>query len=383
MAKLSCFAVAILVLIGACAAAATNCTTRAACNQVSDRPDFVSCVDGVCVCATDRGYVGDATAASKCSCPRESVMIRSAFYCIDPQSAVELQQESDNCKRNKAAVARLFNALVWVNDTVNPLPWIYSTLGLPSPVNYLDLVDPNYKISVKPFGHFDNAEDALLYYLLFAVNNIQVPAAWLPQLYCEGNQVHARADIGFGIVGYGVFLNITEISSFTMSAQNKPISADAYAIDIPIVTAPSTADQEAFIAGVCNDLTVNPGFWPYQQKGFCPYELDPVNNFRDYNDCVTVMRARPFGSYQDTSQLSVVCAREHATMSFVRPGNSTVHHHCFHAGRYGDPVHCTLNSYADFYKTMYKKRDVPVQIPVSAGVGPFISNLVSRTPPSA
>jgi len=364
------------------------CRHDSECYKYSEHSQFVDCVSGKCVCLNDEGFTGNATSSNKCRCvsfPGEPNVENNVdysaqggglfglnAYCLNVAEAVKAQKARANCALNKATIKGILDTLVWHNDTDNPLKYIYSAIGLPSNVSIFKFLDPNYKLRVPPFGMFDNPVDAYLYYAVFAVNNIQVPAMYYPYLFCENNLVYVRADIGFGFAGT-VFLNITEVATYTMTPDNKAISGDAYAINIPAVTAATTADQEAFIIGVCKDMTINPGFWPNQTHGFCGPQYDSVGYYANYNDCIAYLHTIPFGDYTDAQQKTVVCAREHATMAFYRPEV-----HCVHAGK-NDVVHCTFHSYADFYQHTYKKRQQ--QSAVSDGVGPYMKSLVARSPP--
>ena len=211
---------------------------------------------------------------------------------------------------------------------------------------------------------------------MFSITNAQIAKVFYPHLFCEGNLTYSRADLGYGFAGT-VFLNLTVVATYTTTAQNKLISGDAYAIRIPAVTALSIADQEAYIEGLCKDLTINPGFWPNQTNGFCSQADYPTGYYANYSDCVAYMHSIPFGDFNDVEQKTVICCGEHRTIAFWRPSP-----HCGHAGK-DDPVHCTYHTYERFYQQHFKKKRQMQQFAVSDGIGPYFADLVRRSPPLA
>lgn len=73
-------------------AQSVSCVRDNQCNMhVSLRRDFVSCINNQCVCATTRGFSGNATLANKCRCVAPSKIYRiedGDTYCykgrVDP-----------------------------------------------------------------------------------------------------------------------------------------------------------------------------------------------------------------------------------------------------------------------------------------------------------
>ena len=382
--------VLLLVALVAGALAQEHCRRDSECYKFSDKPQFVSCVSGNCTCLVDEGFTGDATASSKCRCApfpgqeegtSNSLLLAPGqgplglgLFCGNPKLAIAAQRAEANCKLHIDGIRRFFDSLIWHNDTHNPLPWIYSAIGLPSPVNHWDLIDRNFKIRALPFGEFNDPVDALLYYLVFAVNGAQIPKAWFPWIFCSGDLLYVDVDLGFGFAGT-VFVNVTEVAKYTMTPDHKPISVDAYAINIPAVTAASIADKEAYMEGICRDMTMNPGFNSTERpNGFCTQEDDPIGYYANFSDCMAYLHSIPFGDFTDASQKTVVCAGEHRTMAFWR------RNHCKHASK-NDTAHCKPTPYDYYYQHTYKKRDAEQQFPVAGGIGPFFADLVRRFPP--
>ncbi len=375
--RLSFFVVAFLLLVGACCAY-TECRDRDDCRRVSDRPDFVSCVNRSCACAVERGYVGDATASSKCSCPYESIMVRGAFYCIQPQSAVVLQQQNETVAANIATVEGWFAALIWYNDTYNPLRFIYAAIGLPSNYSIYEYFSPDAAIYVEPFGGFGDPVSAALYYLIPSIWQIQVPTIYFHHVFGQYNQVHLRADLGFGFDGQ-VFVNVTEAAAYTMTDDHRIVSADAVAYYVGKASNPPDSLHQAYMEGFCADMTANPGFYATstQQHGFCSAQYDPLGFYANFSECMAFVQSIPFGTYDDGEEDSFICRLIHTQMAFFDPSV-----HCKHTGKTGGGF-CTPHSYASFYDKVYKKRGV-AQPDISAGIfGPGLSAAVARSPPNA
>jgi len=62
-----------------------SCQTFLECNLLTVDFDYVDCIDNRCACRTDRGFIGNATLLSPCTCPlnKQLAMINNTIFCIE------------------------------------------------------------------------------------------------------------------------------------------------------------------------------------------------------------------------------------------------------------------------------------------------------------
>jgi len=322
------------------------------CSFVSHDVQFVQCVNNLCVCRTDQGFTGDATAASKCTCPSGySIFYERSGYSQDDQG-------DDDDEHNNPYCVKLTDAVAYAQEQARNLILttvvsnLYNSLVFPGPLIVMeqlitgqtvggiwDSVAPDAVGRVDPAGDF-STKDGIVEYFYGAVwtPESHVLSVNLQKLIVEGNTVYVDVDIFFNnFLADGTLVlayNLTQSGSFTFNSANQIQSLDLIIHNLGLAVNRISADHPDSIVLFCELIVFGAN---------CTSFFDPTGAYASFDDCVTFMNSIDFGSWDNLRSNSVACRSYHAILALARPQV-----HCPHAGRTGGGV-CVDVPYEDLY----------------------------------
>jgi len=344
---LLCFSVAVFGLA---------CTSDKDCKTVSEKKDYVQCLNGVCACRTSQGFSGDATTTSKCSCAAPGQVVFSAPpadnkkedlrrgkdealvpYCIAIQDSLQCLQDRIREDNISGVVRQLYESLVW------PTPAIMMQQMVANQTHggMWDLVDENAFGRVDPAGEFTTRDGILEYfYGEVYLGPAQINQVWINKIFAHGNKVAVTVDMQFNwftTFPNGSLLrtwNLTQSGFFTFNDKNQILSMDIVIHNVGWAQGAPDID----LPGLCNIIL---------NVAHCDKTNDPAGFYTDIQDCISFMQTVDLGSYDNYRSNSQVCRQFHATLAIARPAV-----HCPHAGKTGAP-YCVAHNYADYYSQQY------------------------------
>jgi len=328
-----------LLLILVAYTMALQCTRQHECTSVSQNYNYVTCLNGECVCRDDLGFSGAATTASKCRCltPNNVYWSETDPYCISYKDAVLYRASSARDKALLSSVDTLYRSLVWPTPQAIMGALIY---GVPTPVDYLFSV--NSKGRVDPLGTFATRE-GLVEYFYGAVwtGAARIRQVVFDKLVVTNNTVAVSVDILFDdydITQANVVYtyNLTQSGTFTFDSNNQIKSVD---VIIHNLGAAPHVDLDA--SSQCYIILTQAG---------CNSTHDPLGYYTDFADCVHhFTNVYPTGTWDNAyfNGNTSICRLYHSILSIARP-----HMHCSHAGKTGGGK-CQSHEYSSYYTTSY------------------------------
>lgn len=319
---------------------ALSCTAQWQCTSVSTDYNYVSCNAGQCQCLTSNGFVGSATATSKCGCPSGYTItwVNGAPYCYSIPNAIAFQQQNDRCNILKGKITSLYNGLIWPSSRNIMLSLI---AGVPSTATTLFA---NVSIGrVDPAGEFANFAGLTEYfYGTLWLGSTRVPSVDIRLLLCNGNKVSVRLNIFFqqftstdGTQLEFVY-NLTQSGFYSFDDNNLINGTDLIIHNLGKVSNPKTPPGPDMIGGVC---------YLYAQAGCTPTD-DPTGFYSDFNDCFAFLSGTPFGTWDDLRMNTVLCRYYHVLLALADKV------HCKHVGKNGGGK-CYDHTYESYYLTEY------------------------------
>lgn len=343
------------------------CQNSNQCNSVSDDRRYVDCVDGVCVCNSDRGFLGSATVTDKCSCPFKIYVGSRGFYCkqCDAPRRMYYDNGIPYCADPSECEDKLItkrqrmenHLLSFWNKLTNKIAFdpseffVANLSGRPDPYYINGIHDPKTAFEYLLYG-------GKLQYRQVVIQSLTIDT--------ETNMVSNIVDIEV-FVGYlnetfqvfppnGPFIPGTPggngLANSTMhftwsfdSNGDKIVSYEAVSRSTGGGFDPSGPNKLSIQAAVRQQICATHGFK-------C---TGPLAQFSSFNDCYGFLSAIDHGSFYYAWKNSTICRSVHANLALTDPET-----HCAHLAR--DSTKCRDTPYKDYYNQMYLPNTSPIVI---------------------
>jgi hypothetical protein len=353
------------------------------CLGVSNALSYVTCNTTTHQCQCYPTFSGNASPASKCSCPTQVYFTGSAAggassltdaasqaaaatnnflanwiiggppICLDVNYYLSLVAETNREANHIASV------LQFINNTVFPNPVkILATLGVGTLNNLLNV---NVKSRISPAGTFNGFQGVVEYFYGFVANplsSISVLSYDLLEIAAQGSIVGAKANLFIVNPNYAQtfgyppqFFNLSLFMFFTFDSNDLIESIDVSVpnlgdlLDIPSTSPYFTAVHTGTIQETCAVMTLD----VVKPNGTCGgYDTwsGPTEAAR-YQDCVTFQSSIVYGDHYRINANNFVCRALHTLLTPYSPDV-----HCPHAGKTGGNA-CIDFTYASFFATDY------------------------------
>lgn len=328
-------------------AQSVSCLTDIQCSSVTLRPDFVSCLNGQCVCATTRGFSGNATLDNKCRCTSPSNIYRiegGDTYCYVIGDALAYREEKSRDEFQTSVVRSVFNGLLW------PAPrdiMIALITGQPSIISNYFADDA--KGRVDPLGVFSDKDGIVEYfYGLTWTGATKISQVIFKKLISQNNIVYADVVLTFNLYDQPqqnilFTYNLSIGGPFTFNADGKIASPDLVIRNLGQISDPQSPRTPDFINTVCYLIL---------SVANCNATYDPLGFYADFPDCVQHFNLYQWGSMDNIyfNGNTSICRFFHSLLAIGRPQV-----HCSHSGRTGSNK-CVSHDYSSYYAQDYKRK---------------------------
>lgn len=325
-----------------------SCRRDNQCNDVTLRRDFVSCINNQCVCATTRGFSGNATITNKCRCVAPSNIYRiegGDTYCYVIGDALAYREEKTREDFQTSVVRSVYNGLLW------PAPRdIMIALITGQPTIIYNYFADNAKGRVDPVGTFSDHDGIVEYfYGLTWTGATKISQVIFKKLISQNNIVHSNVVLTFNLYDQTqqnilFTYNLTQSGSFTFDANQKIASADLIIHNLGQISDPQSPRTPEFINTVCY-LILN--------VANCNATYDPLGYYVDFPDCVQQFNLYQWGSMDNVyfNGNTSICRFFHSLLAIGRPQV-----HCSHSGKTGGGNKCVSHDYSSYYAQDYKRK---------------------------
>ena len=321
---------------------AISCTQRYECQSYSNDWNYMDCISGQCACLTSQGFTGNATAASKCTCaaPKQVYWEQGTGtpYCVRlPDGAqFSLQQTRNNARM--AAVNTIYQTLIY------PAPvsvMINLFTSQPNPVS--PLFTSTVQGRVSPLGVFTGPIGLTEYfYGTVSTGTTRIYNVDMESMTVTNNTVAIRVNLHF--TAYNPeqtqvvdSYTLTQVGQFYFNDQGLIKAVDLNIINLGWVSDPRMPPSDTLRAQFC---------YAALNIANCGQADDPTGYYTDFNDCMAFISAKPWGTWFQVQDDSVICRFYHLQLAFWDKV------HCPHLGKNGGGK-CTPHNYDDLYLTRY------------------------------
>jgi hypothetical protein len=339
---------------------------------VTEAASFVDCNKTTNKCFCLPTFDGNASPASRCRCtaPKQvyfpstplggGILSDSSWVpanwgfgdpiCIDLSALQGLQQDALKQAKHRASVFTFFN------NTIYPTPFLIlqtrgSTLG--------DILASNVRARISPAGSFNGLQAVVEYFYGFVANpGLRVQSVTFLSLASTGNTVAAKANIfiqndNFANTGSHPpqFFNLSIFAFFTFNGQDLIETID---VSVPnlgqLLDVTDPAIQNNLIIFTCMVLT-QPTLLTNNRVGGACGSLGTFgvgSNFTaHFENCINVMKSKPYGSRNRMNADNFVCRNLHMLLTPYGPEI-----HCPHTSASGGDS-CIEFSYESYFQTNF------------------------------
>jgi len=223
----------------------------------------------------------------------------------------------------------------------------------------LTILSPTVKARISPAGAFNGFEGVIEYFYGFVANpGLAVLSVDIISLSATGNTAAAKANLllrndnfAFSNGHPPQFFNLSIFAFFTFDSADLITSIDVSVPNLGILLdAPEAAIQNNIIIFTCLVLTQPTPLTNNSPSGSCGH----LNTFTggsnytaQYENCIDVMRSKPYGSHNRMNADNFLCRNLHM---FLTPYGPDLHcPHCSASG--GDS--CVDFSYQSYFQVTY------------------------------
>lgn len=313
-------------------ASALSCTENYECLPVSQDYNFVECLDNVCVCKTDSGFVGDAKVTSMCDCPSPRIVRWDTGepFCLSYDESVACTNRQAKEDHQKDVVYEMYNAMIWPSGK-----YIIQNYTQGETSYMATIFAQNGYGRVDPVGTYEGFDGLIEYfYVTMDDPNYHPVNVHFESLMSQEDRVSVRVKIEFVAIvqGFSAYFNITQSGYFIFN--DDALIEQAY---LNIHNMGKLFDQQTppgaqTWATVCY-LVVN--------LAGCTETEDPDGYYTDFDDCLYFMAGLEHGTWHEVPSDTVVCRYYHATLARLKPDV-----HCSHSGKTGGGK-CITTAYED------------------------------------
>lgn len=331
---------ALIVLSAAVNTYALQCSEDWQCQSVTENYNYVQCLDGLCECKWNNGFIGLATSDSKCHCPepRDVHWNSGSPYCLSFQEAVDDQLDKMREQVLADKIVEIYQSTIWPTPTLIIAGLIQGDNSLME-----NIFSPTASGRVDPVGSYNDFEGIVEYfYGTIWTPSAQVHSIDIRKLAVQGNKASVRVNLflnyydQFGVLtGSG---NITQTGIYTFNDNDLVEKTELIIHNLGKASNPTTPPGLQTIGTAC--------YLIMQQAG-CGQNEDPDGYYSDFNDCIAYMSGIEHGDWDRVPSNTVLCRYYHALLAIARP---TVH--CSHSGKTGGGK-CIDTPYSDYYLKEY------------------------------
>lgn len=343
------------------------CQNANQCTSVSDDRNFVDCVNGVCVCNSDRGFLGSATVTDKCTCPYKTYGGNGGFYC--KQCDAPRRMYYDNGVPYCANPAECENNLITKRQRMeNHLISFWTKLTNKAKFNSSEFFAPNLEGRPDPYyinGIHDHktAFEYLLYGGKLQYHQVTIQSLTIDTVKnMVSNIVDIEVFVGYlndtfqVFPGFGPFIPGTPGGNGLANAtMHFTWSFDENGDKIVAYEAVSRSTGGGFDPTGPNVATIRVAL---RQQLCATHAAKCTGNLSQYssmNDCISFLSAIDPGSFYYAWKNNAVCRSVHANLALTDPET-----HCEHLSRTSSK--CRDTPYKSYYNQMYLPNTSPIVI---------------------
>jgi hypothetical protein len=293
------------------------------CTSVSDNIGYVACINSKCQCRLANGFMGYATAASKCTCPFQVATWNNDIYCLKLNQTFQAQKAYQEA--NKQAIISLYSDIRYPQIEVSMANLLNNRL----PAYIAD----DAKGRANPVGDFGGIKGLTEYfYATVYATGMKISQIHFPYLVAEGDKVSYRVDLLFTNPTFPNPTNLTQTGRMVFNNQSQIISLELTNMHLGYLL-DGTSNHTLRVQAIC---------------GVAMFYCTGTNTqYTSYGDCAAFLDSIPEGSWNRANSNTVVCRHFHSWLTTIDPDM-----HCSHIGPSGGGA-CIDFSYESYYQHNY------------------------------